>query len=124
LGLARGCARVRPPIFRNIEPDALQLLLRVEIAWPLPDGDGEIDAVILCRNAHLLAATPCNRTDIGIGEPLLYKQRIGGLVNLFGGIRNAKTENPPGFMKPFRVLAQFEDLAAIGALAFEYSAGI
>src|SRR5690606_3708445 len=91
---------------------------------PLPDGDAELDAVILCRDAHLLAATPCNRTDIGNGEPLLCNQRIAGLVNLIGGFRNAETENPPGFMKPFRVLTQFEDLAAIGALTFEYSAGI
>src|SRR5690606_14018859 len=113
-----------PAPLGNVEADALQLLRRVEVAWPLPDGDRAIDTVVLGRDAHLLAAPPGDRPHIGVLEALLLQQFPAGIVNLGNAPGDGEAEHLGRIVHSLIVLGELEYLTAISALAFEDGAGI
>src|SRR5690606_9833383 len=102
----------------------LHFFFRREIARPLPDGDGQMNAVVLRRNAQRIRAAPGDRAHIGILETLLLEQFAAGIVDFFDAERNLETENAGGLMQAFGMLSELEYLAAIGALAFKHGACI
>ncbi len=124
MDFARRSARIGAAVFSDVEANALQLLRRVEIARPLPDGDRAVDSVVLGGNAHHFRAAPGNRPNIGVGKALLLQQRAAGIVDLGDAVGNVEAEDAGRFVQPLGMFGQLEDLAAIGALAFENSACI
>ncbi len=96
----------------------------IEVGGPLPHGDGDVDAVRLRGDAHHLAAAPGDRTDIGVGQIVEHQKLAADRVDLVHRIGDGEVEEAGALEQPLRVLRQLEDLAAIGALAFEYAAGI
>src|SRR5690606_21287380 len=122
LGLGWRSARIGATVFGHVETDALKLLGRIEIAGPLPNGDGAVDAVVLGRNPHLLAATERDRAHISVLEALLLEKRATGVVDLLDAVGNLETKDTCRFMQAFGVFGQLEDFAAIGALAFKHTA--
>ena len=79
------------PIVGDIEPDALHPLRRVEIARPIPDGDAEMDRVVLRRHAHHLRSAPGDRPHVGVGE-IVAPQGLGlGRVDLVDSPRESRS---------------------------------
>ena len=124
LGAGRRGHRIRTAVFRHVEPDAFQPLRRVEIARPFPARDGEVDGVVLCRNAHHLRAAPGDRTEISVLLPVLFEHQPLGGVDLGDGIGDFEVQHLRRLAQPLGMLGDLEDLAAIGALALEHGAGI
>ncbi len=124
LGERRRGRGIRAPIVGDIEPDALHPLRRIEIARPVPDGDAQVNGVVLRRDAHHLRSPPRDRAHIGVGE-IVAPQRLGfGRVDLVDRPGNFKIENAGRVFQPARVLGRLENAAAVGALAFENRARI
>ena len=121
---AGAVAGIGPPIVGDIEPDALHPLGGVEIARPFPDGDAEVDRVVLRRDAHHLRAAPGDRPHIGVGE-MVSLQHFGlGGVDLRDAERHLEVEDLRGLPQAPGMVGGFENMPAIGALAFEDRARI
>jgi hypothetical protein len=122
--LAFAGARIGTAILGDIETNAFQLFRRIEVAAPLPDGDGDMDAAGLRRNTHLLAAAPGNRADIGVGKALALEHLVACRFQLFDRVGNLEIQHARRLVKALIVFGQLEDASAIGALALEYGARI
>ncbi len=99
-------------------------LRRIEIARPLPGGDGEVDGVVLRRDAHHLGAAPGDRPHIGVLLPVLLQHQALGRVDLGDRVGDLEIEHLRRALEPLGMLGALEDLAAIGALALEHAAGV
>ena len=115
---------IGPPIFGEIEPDALEPLRRVEIARPFPGGDGEMDFVVLRRDAELLRAAPGDRPHIGFFLIVLFQHEPLGGVDLGHRIGDFEIEDFGRAFQPLGMLGALEHDAAIGAFALEHAARI
>ena len=114
-------SRIGPAIVGEVEPDALQPLRGIEIARPLPGGDGEVDLVVLRRDAHHFGAAPGDRAHIGVLLAVLLQHQALGGVDLGDRIGNFEVEDLRRLLQALGMLGAFEDLAAIGALALEHA---
>ena len=124
MALARRGARIGPAIVGEIELDALEPLLGIEIARPFPAGDGEMDGVGLRRDAHHLRAAPGDRADIGLFLAVLLQHQFLGGVDLGDRIGDLEVEHIGRALQPLGMLGALEDAAAIGALALEHAARV
>ena len=116
--------RIGPAIFGEVEADALQPLLGIEIARPFPAGDGEMDGVVLRRHAHHLRAAPGDRAHIGFLLAVLLDHQLLGGVDLGDRVGDFEVEHIGRALQPLGMLGGLEDLAAIGALALEHAARV
>ena len=83
-----------------------------------------MDLAVLRRDAHRLRAAPGERPDIGVDQAVLL-QRFGlGGVELGGAVGHFEIEQARRTAQPLGMLGRLEDLAAVGALAFEDGAGV
>src|SRR6185369_3774494 len=120
---AAGCGlRIGPAIFGVVEADALEALLRVEIARPFPARDGEVDGVALRRDAHHLRAAPGDRADIGFLAAVLLDHLLLGGDDLGNRIGDFEVEHLGRLLETFGMFDGLEDFAAVGALALEHAA--
>ena len=124
LGLDRRAFRIGPAVIGEVELDALEPLFGVEIARPFPRGDGEMDGVVLRRDAHHLRAAPGHRPHIGVLLAVLRDDEILGLDDLLDRVGDFEVEHVGRPLQPLGVLLGLEDLAAIGALALEHGARV
>src|SRR5262249_37560805 len=115
---------IRPAIFREIEPDSLEALFGIEIAWPFPTRDRQMDSIALCGDPHHLRPAPGDRTDISFLLAVFLDDELFGSIDLGDRIGNFKVQNIGGALQPLGMLGAFEDLAGISALAFEHTAGV
>ena len=120
-GAVRG---IGPAVFGEGELQPRLARGRIEIGAPVPRGDGDVDAGLLGGDAHLLAAAPGERADIGIGELVGAHDLARRLVELGDGVGNLEVEDLGGFEQALIVLGQLEDLAVIGAHTLEHGAAV
>jgi hypothetical protein len=112
------------PVFGEIELDPFHTLFRVEVTGPLPGRNGEMDLVVLRRDAERLGAAPGDRADIGVFLAVLFKNQALRRIDLGDAIGDLEVHDPGGIFQPLRMLGAMKDLAAVGALAFENAAGV
>ena len=92
----------------------------VEIASPIPCGDGHVGFCTGNVNTHLFGAAPCCGTDIAIFKVVgLHDFGLGGL-DLIDAIGHFHMDDIGGFQQAFGVFARFKDGAVIGAFALEH----
>jgi hypothetical protein len=95
---------------------------RIEIARPFPGRDGEMDLVLLGRDAERFGAAPGDRPDVGVLLIVLVEHKLLGRVDLGHRVGNLEVENLRRILQPFGVLGALENLSAIGAFALEHAA--
>ena len=121
---AGAVSRIRPAVVREIEPDALEALRRVEIARPFPGGDGEMNCVVLRRHAELLGTAPGDRAHVGVFLIVPFEHEPLGRVDL----RDAETEfRNPGSAPSASAAPNVrccENFPAVGAFALEHRARV
>ena len=83
-----------------------------------------MDFVVLRGNAELLRAAPGDRPHIGVALAVFLQHEALGRVDLGDRIGDFEIEHLRRPLQPFRVFGALEDIAAIGALAFEHGARI
>ncbi len=122
LGERRRGRGIGPPIFGHVQANAAHPLGGIEIARPVPRGDGEMDRAGRRRNAHHLRSAPGDGTDISVGQIVPPQHlRLGG-VDVVDGPGDFEIEDATGFLQTARMLGRLEDPAAVGALALEHRA--
>ncbi len=87
---------IRSPIFRNIEPNALHALRGIEITWPIPRRDAQVDRVMLRGHAHHFRSAPSDSPHISVDKTVSLQDFGLGGVNLRDGPRHFKIENSGG----------------------------
>ena len=122
LGEARRGRGIGTAVFGEVEPDALEPLRRVEIARPFPGRDGEMDFVLLRRDAQLLRAAPGDGAHVGVFLIVAVEHQPLGGVDLGHRIGNFEVEDVGRALQPLGMLGALVDRAAIGALALEHAA--
>ena len=85
-------AGVGPEPIRHFQFYAYGPGLRIEIGWPLPDCDGQVDAVLLGGNPHHFRAAPSHGPDIAIGDVILEDGFPAGCIYLVGAVGNFKVQ--------------------------------
>src|SRR3546814_8349201 len=90
----------------------------------LPGGDRQVDAVLLRRHAHHLAATPGDRADIAVDDPHGLDDRTLGGLDLGGRVWDLEAERGARPLQALRMLQRLADPAAINAFALEHGTGI
>src|SRR5208282_2201164 len=121
LGEDRGGFRVGATVLGEIEADAFEPLRGVEIARPFPGGDGEMDFVVLRRDAELLGAAPGQRPHIGVFLIILLENQTLGGVDLGNIVGNFEIHQLRRSLETLGMLGAPENLAAIGAYALEHA---
>ncbi len=124
LRLGRDSFRRRALPRRHLEANAFHAGLRREIARPDPGGNGQVDAVVLRRDAHHFRTAPGDRTDIAINNLVRGNRLAAGLVNFIRRLLDPETENTSRFDQPVRMFLQFENFTVIDPFPFEHTAGI
>jgi hypothetical protein len=118
------CLRIGPAVFGEGQLQPGLPRGGIKIRAPVPRGDGDVGLRLLCRDAHLFAAAPGERADIGVGQLVGAHNLARRLVELGDGIGNLEVENLGGLQQTLIVLGQLEDLAVVGAHAFEHGAAV
>ena len=72
----------------------------------------------------LTGTTPCDRSDIGVGQPVGIQCALLGGLYFIDAKGDVEIDQFAGLDQPLRMCAAFENLAVIGALPFKYRAGI
>ena len=83
-----------------------------------------MNLVVLRRDAELLRAAPSEGTHVSVFLIVLFQDETLGGVDLCDAVRNFKVHQCCRTLEPFGMLGALENLAAIGALAFEHGAGV
>src|SRR5262245_45374230 len=115
---------IGPAIVGKIEPDALEALHRIEVARPLPGGDGEMNLVVLRGDAHLLGTAPGDRPHIGVFLAVSFEHQALGRVDLGDRVGDFEIEYLRRALEPLRMGGALENFAAIGAFALEHRARV
>src|SRR4029079_5639715 len=113
--------RVGPSILREVEPDALQPLLRVEVARPFPARKSRRYIVGLRGDTHHFGAAPGNRANVGFFLAILVDHELFRGIDLGDGVGDFEVEN---IRRPLQSLGMFgalEDLSGVGAFALEHA---
>ena len=90
----------------------------------MPCGDDGIDSGVVRGDAHLPAAAPCRRTDVGVFEVLPFEEFAGDIVEFLDGVRDLEVQDFGGAVEALVVFLEAEDSAVVCALAFEDEAGV
>ena len=122
-GCRRGVGR-RAAVLGPGERDALGFLVGIEIAGPIPDGDGDMDGRILGRDADRLGPAPGDRPHIAIGQAVARAGFLAGRIDLGHRERYREIEDFRRPEQPLGVLCEFEDLAAVHTFALEHGGGV
>ena len=122
LGMAGRCVGCRTAPFGVRHPDAFHLVL--EIIAPVPDGDRQMDRVLLGRHAHHFRPAPGDGPDIGRLEAGLRQSLALGFFHLFHAERNFVAKDLGRPVQAIGMIQRAEDLAIIGTLALEYRAAV
>ena len=95
------------------------------IAAPFPGGDGHAHRVAGRSDAHVLAGTtPGDGADIGVCMTVGGQDRLLSRLDLVDRVGNFEVKLIGREMQTLGMAAAFEDLTAIGSLAFEHRRGI
>ena len=121
LSLTRDRRRIGTAPLRPFHTDTLHPGFRREIGGPIPCGHRDVNPGLLRRHTHHAGASPGNRTQITVRDTVFFDQPLAGGINFVRGIWNLEIHDPGAFEKPFRVLAEFENLTTITALTLEDS---
>ncbi len=122
LGMARRGVGGRPAPLGMGQANALHLVGK--IVAPMPDGDGQVDRVVLGRNAHHLRSAPGYRAHIGALEAGLFQRLFLGPLDFLNTEGNVEAHDAGRIVQAFGMVQRAEDLAAIGALALKNGRGV
>ncbi len=124
LGLGRrGVGRGALPIGDG-EADAFELLLRIEIARPLPAGDRDMDVAVLRGDRHLFAPPKDHGADIAVDDALHRRGLDAGLVDDILGEGDVHAEDFRGREQALGMFLKLVDAAVVDALALEHAGAV
>ncbi|MNZ82469.1 hypothetical protein D3C78_1011670 [compost metagenome] len=124
LGLERAAAGWRAAPARGFQADAGHARRRVEIARPLPAGDGHVHTVEARRGGDHFTAAPGHRAQITLDHLVALQQFMARRFQFGQLIGDGKIHQVRRAVQPLTVLAQLEDPAVVDPLAFIHGARV
>ena len=124
LGMNWSGIRRRPPPRRNRQPNTARGERRVEIFSPCPGSDRQMRLGPGWRHPHPLRPAPCDRAHVGILHSACSEHFDAGGVDFLDRPGQLETEQLGAVAQPRAMVAELEDGAVIGALAFENRARV